>query len=204
MSTIFPAITLCINDPFTTKYAEKLYDTFINETRYNFISKSQVDFDLNNLVLMHVTNPLAYDDDARKKMGFNKNLFFTCSYYRYKSCKNDLHWYWSYTYGNCWQFNTGLNFSKDKIDIKNTTIEGREEGLIIALFPIVNENQYMTTWDNEMIVFVHNNPFKPLQTDAVYIEPGQTSFISIKRTITHKSPYPYSDCVDLASKSSKL
>jgi hypothetical protein len=42
-------------------------------------------------------------------------------------------------------------------------------------------------------------PFKPLQTDAVYIEPGQTSFISIKRTITHKSPYPFSDCVDLAS-----
>jgi hypothetical protein len=198
MPAKFPAITLCSNDPFTTKYAEKVYDTFINETSYHLISKSQVDFDLNNLVLMHVSNPLAYDDDARKRLGFNRNLFFTCNY-RNKSCTSDLHWYWSYTYGNCWQFNTGFNFSNNKIDIKNTTIEGREDGLTIALFPIVNENQYMTTWDNGMIVFVHNNQFKPLQTDAVYVEPGKTSFLSIKRTITHKSPYPYSDCVDLAS-----
>jgi hypothetical protein len=199
---IFPTITICNNDPFTTRQAENVYDEVLNQTGYNLTSINQIDTNLNNLVLMHVSNP-NYGDENRKRLGFNKSMIYSCKYKK-KSCQKDLHWYWSYTYGNCWQFNSGFNFTNDKIDIKNSTIEGRDDGLSLTLFPLINENQYMTTWDNGMIVFIHNYQYKPLLTDAVYIELGKTSFVSIKRTITHKYPAPYSDCIDLDTYSSHL
>jgi hypothetical protein len=57
----------------------------------------------------------------------------------------------------------------------------------------------MTTWDSGLIVYIHNNSFRPVSSDAVYIEPGKQSIISVKRTYTQKYPSPYSDCIDLTS-----
>jgi hypothetical protein len=191
----FPTITICNNDPFTNKLAEKLYDEVVNKTNYTRYTKDNVDVNLNNLVLMWASNP-AFGDENRLKLGFNKSIIFSCKFKK-KNCLNDFHWHWSYLYGNCWQFNSGLNSTNHKISIKNSTVEGREDGLSICLFPLVNNNQYMTTWDSGMVMFIHNNQFKPLLTDAVYLEPGKTSFVSVKRTITHRYPRPYSNCIDL-------
>ena len=200
--TDFPTVTICGNDAFTSKDAEHLYDKTLNVTGYPLGSVNLVDDNFNRLVQVEASSP-AYGDDKRKRLGFDLSLITSCKYNTIK-CGTDLHWYWSYDYGNCWQFNSGFNLTNQVIDIKNSTLEGRDYGLSMVIYPIINNNRYMTTWDNGMIVFIHNSSFRPLITDAVYIEAGKTSFISVQRKFTQKQPEPYSDCVDLGAYSSYL
>ena len=99
MPAIFPTITICSNDPFTSKYAEKLYDNVLNQTGFKLASKYIVDTNLNNLVLMQVSTP-SFGDENRKRLGFDRSIIFSCKFKK-KHCENDMRWYWSYTYGNC-------------------------------------------------------------------------------------------------------
>ena len=152
---------------------------------------------------MATSNP-TYGDENRKNLGFDISQINLCSYGQIKCNLSDFHWYWSYDYGNCWQYNSGLNFKNSKIDFKNTNLEGRDYGLYIVIFPLISKNKFMTTWDNGMVVFLHNSSYKPTSADAVYVKPGEMSFIAIKRVFTYNYPYPYSGCTDLSTYSSVL
>ena len=152
---------------------------------------------------MTTSNP-SYGDENRKRLGFNISLFNYCSYGEINCNLNDFHWYWSYEYGNCWQYNSGLNINNEKIDFKSTRLEGKDNGLYIVIFPLITENKFMTTWDTGLIVFVHNSSYKPSSVDAVYVKPGEMSFISLRRVFTSNYPSPYSDCIDLSTYSSEL
>ena len=120
---------------------------------------------------MRASSP-AYGDENRKKLGFNKSIIFNCKYNK-KKCDDSLHWYWSYDYGNCWQYNSGFNLANQKVDLKNASLEGKDYGFSLVVYPLINRNKFMTTWDNGMIVFIHNSSFKPVSSDAVYVEPGK-------------------------------
>jgi hypothetical protein len=62
----------------------------------------------------------------------------------------------------------------------------------------------MTTWQNGMVVFVHNSSFKPSPSDGVYVDLGKLTSIGVKRKFTQNYPWPYSDCRDLTTYSSLL
>ena len=116
-------------------------------------------------------------------------------------CINSLHWYWSSSYGNCWQFNSGFNLTNQKIDIKNTVSNGLDWGLKVQLL-LVNENNLTKTNDKGAVVFIHNSSFRPSQ--EIFIKPKEKTFIQVERTFIQKQPQPYSDCIDLTSYSSEL
>jgi len=100
--TEFPAVTFCDNTPFT-KDPPPIQD------------KQPLDlFNLQFLYLMSASAPPPYfDDDKRKKLGLSiwqiQNSFWPYCKFNNTDCSNDLHWYWSYDYGNCFQFNVGRN-----------------------------------------------------------------------------------------------
>ena len=82
----------------------------------NYTQVNNVNDDLNHLVQMAAANP-AFGDANRKKLGFlNSSIVFTCKYNKI-SFKNDLHWYYSFEFGNCWQFNVGLNMTDQLIEV---------------------------------------------------------------------------------------
>ena len=85
------------------------------------------------------------------------------------------------------------------LKVKNATLEGKDYGFSLVIYPLLSRNKYMTTWDSGLIVYIHNSSFKPVSSDAVYIEPGKQSIITVKRTYTQKYPSPYSDCIDLTT-----
>ena len=62
----------------------------------------------------------------------------------------------------------------------------------------------MTSWENGMIVFVHNSSFSPTLADGVHVDLGKLTSITVRRTFTRNYPYPYSQCKDLTQYSSYL
>jgi hypothetical protein len=70
------------------------------------------------------------------------------------------------------------------------------------MFPLINQNSFITTSSIGGVVFVHESKFEP--TDGVFVESRKNTFISIKKTITQKYPSPYSDCINLDSYNSDL
>jgi len=135
--TEFPAVTFCDNSPFT--------DGTNHPPRHD---QAQTDpHNLKYLYLMSASAPPPYyDDDKRKKLGFSMwhltNNWWPYCHFNDKNCTNDLDWYWSYEYGNCFQFNTGRNINNLPIDIKKSTIAGPDDGLEISVVPLANYNSY--------------------------------------------------------------
>ena len=77
--------------------------------------------------------------------------------------------------------------------------EGREYGLSIIFMNIANQNKYPALYAKGLVVFVNNQSFSPLESDAVYLEPGTETNIAVIRTFSHNQPWPYSQCQDIAN-----
>ena len=107
--------------------------------------------------------------------------------------------YFSYDFGNCYQFNAVFNSS-----IKKSFSEGIDYGLTLLMGPIVNNNKYLTSTSRGLVVFVQNQSFPLSDHDLINIETGKETNIGIKRVFTQNQPKPYSECVDLSEFSSDL
>ena len=130
-----------------------------------------------------------------------------------------MHWIWLFEYGSCFQFNSGLNLTNQKIDLVNVTRTESGYGFsLVILFQtlfslesqigsIVNETVLAR---NDFLIFVHNSSHSnriSSATDFVYLEYGEVKpqrlLLSIERTLMTRQPAPYSECIDLNSYSSQ-
>ena len=183
----FPAVTFCDFNKVTTQQGQNLLDNFThNSDCYGDFVCGRNKF----------SDP-SVSDENRKKSGLNLNVI-ECTY-NSTDCKNDLHWYWSYNYGNCFQFNVGLNGTNNLIEKKFANVAGIVNGLYIGVGDVIN----LFNSDYGMAVFVHNSSLRPREEDSVYIKPGELSFIGIKRRFVQNEPSPYTQCQDLTSYSSE-
>ena len=194
--TEFPAVTFCDYRPFTTATSP------FSQTTLKLDPEEKVEYGK-----MTAAN-MSYND--RKKLGLNINQIFSLDWskapciYNGENCSNYLHWYWSYDYGNCFQFNVGLNYTNGLIERQKSTRAGPDNALQLKIVPLINYNMDTQTLPSGMIVFVHNASMRPLKSDGVFIETGKKTFISVKRTFVSNSPFPYTDCQDLTTYSSPL
>jgi hypothetical protein len=123
------------------------------------------------------------------KCQFNKN---SCS-------SSDFEWYFDFHYGNCFKFNTGINSSGNSVPLKYSTIPGEENGLFLSFMLPDIANQFSFADSYGLRIFVHNYSFRPSSSESIILKPGSLTNIAVKRTIINKEPFPYSDCIDLAS-----
>jgi hypothetical protein len=211
--TEFPAVTFCDVNPFTTKESHTVYNNITTHYKSKRTKTNDTISLLENPDLYSMA-AFTYSDDYKKKLGLNINhlkdnhsgTFAFCKYNN-TDCVNDLHWYWDYEYGNCFQFNSGRNYSNAAVDLKQTNRPGKTSGLQISAFPIlfgdqgnVNTNLYAAGF----VVFVHNASLRPLKSEGVFVERGKETFISVKRTFITNAYSPYTSCQDLSSYSSFL
>lgn len=127
LPTDFPAVTLCNANQFNSLESQLLMESIME-----FNSLENQWSNLNKLTTMAASSP-NLTDTYRKKLGFDKNDFeLTCTFNQ-ANCTDDLHWYWHYDYGNCYQFNVGLNENNSRIGLKQTYGAGPQNGLIINI-----------------------------------------------------------------------
>ena len=206
--TDFPTITMCFGSPFSTSKGNNLLSKILQDiTRTGMIGMPYYGDDVNNLAKMYVSNP-SYGDENRQQLGLSINDVSTCKFNN-KDCLTDLHWIWSFYYGNCFQFNSGLNLTNQKIDLVQSTRTDPEYGLNIEFsFDYCNPNN--GSGNNQpptldFIVFVHNSSNRvSSSTTFVQVPLNFKLTLAIERTFFSKIAAPYSDCKDLSSYSSSL
>ena len=76
----------------------------------------------------------------------------------------------------CFQFNSGFNSKNDRIVLEEVNREGKDFGVTLAWFPVINLNKFVTTGAWGLVVFVHNSTFEP--NEGVFIEAGKMTYIS--------------------------
>ena len=197
-TTPFPTVTFCDSNPFTSLESQTLMESIAiaNEIQLNWSNITNV---LLWLTIYNASSPFT-SDSIRQNLGLTIDRI-KCTYNR-KDCTNDLHWHWSTEYGNCFQFNLGLNKFNQKINATNTLRYGKEFGLNIEVL-LSNENKYVTSKTDGLIVFVHNSSFKRFKK-GVFVGPVKQTFIEVERSLMQKQPSPYSDCTELSTYSSEL
>ena len=160
---------------------------------------------------MHAANP-AYGDENRKKLCLSINDIASCQFNKV-DCKNDLHWIWSYDYENCFQFNSGLNFSNQKIDLVKSYRLDKDYGLILIFkfdylimpqeIPIGNGIIISEIVDSFALIHNSSNMISS-STKLYYINFLSKKAFSFKKMFISKQRSPYSDCIDSSSYSSIL
>jgi hypothetical protein len=200
IKSVFPTVTICDYNPFTTRQAQMLYE----EVAKNY----SIHIDDPKLVIyakLYVSSPI-YSEQKKKSYGLNLSQI-QCKFAN-KPCdmSTDFEWLWMYTYGNCWQFNSGLGKMNSNLA---QTYNGLDFGLDLKVSLTKIENKYLFSSDNlfqGLIVFIHNQSFNPqgMEVSQAFVKPGEKSFIGVKRAFNFKHPYPYSQCIDLSDYSSDL
>ena len=196
--SLFPTVTICDNNPFTTLQAQDMYEEVAKN--FNILPNDSRIVDYANLI---VSDPF-YGDMKKQSYGLNLNQIISCTF-NGQPCNvtRDFDWIWIYSYGNCWQFNANLssdsNLKKSYDDIYfglNLTVS----------LEIKNKYLYSTNYLNGLLVLIHNNSFSPYYNEKskAFVETGKKTFIAVKRTFNYKMAYPYSQCVDLNHYSSEL
>lgn len=208
----FPTISICNLDPFVTQNASRfifnLYKSKLglNLTKENWQSKEMLHIvrQTKQFILSNALNP-NLDNTDRKSFGFFiEDILHECKFNLNECSAQDFSWYYSYDYGSCFKFNSGFNSENKRTPIKYSSKPGEYYGLNLKFVLGQSRNSFSLADSNGLKVFIHNNSFEPLSTDAIEVELSKLTNIRIKKSFTHKSPAPYSDCFDTKKSNSIL
>ena len=142
--TLFPTVTICNKNTFTTEYAYNFLKDLIKEKnltdvfdasqikKLSFNTKTTQLFNLLYPALGFIKNKNLSDND-KKKFDFSiKDILIDC-YFNGQRC-NYTDFEEVYEYGNCFKFNSGKDFFRNKIDFRNSIKAGNSFGLIVVLY----------------------------------------------------------------------
>jgi hypothetical protein len=198
----FPKVTICNQNKFATQNAFEFVknfnsswnfyrnrDLFVNMS-YAMSYATRVDF--YNIVLGNTFKPNLSDCDRQKLGHYFEDILLSC-YFNNQACNaSDFTWKFDPLYGNCYEFNSNGS------SIKQSTISGWINGLMLELYVNFNENLNefnsiyggvgaIVRFDNSTYLIDH-------AWEGVQIPAGFTSFIGVDRSFKFLLPRPYSNC----------
>lgn len=196
----FPTITFCNKNPFKTDDTDFEFRSFLREI-YNKSVKSSFnqgfnDLEKQSLFLEQVSRLMIYravEKDQRNKLSYDiDEMLISCSFNLETCNKDHFSHYWSNTYGNCYQFNNGKNYS-----IKSSTNPGKMNGLKLDLYAAKPKSKYSFIKSNGIIIFIHNSSTLPIMTiEGLSLPTGFETDVKIKKVSIKRLPSPHNNCVD--------
>ena len=169
--TQFPEVTICNQNPVTTKSG--------------YIAGLDANFPLD-------LGTLSVSQQQSLSHTF-EDILFACTFNNIECTTNDFFWYFDRNLGNCWAFNSGNNSSGQTVNLLNSIRAGADYGLQMTLYSNYYENLTYNNSFNGMIVKVVNASFLDL-SDGIYLAPGFVTNVAIDRFFELLLPKPYSDC----------
>jgi hypothetical protein len=195
----FPTITICNLNPFakntTVDYMKDLYLQRINSS----VTKEQITtkdlFYVYQEALINAKDH-TFGDDRKKSMGPDLNeMLLYCVFNNYFCSHENFSWIYTLLDGNCFQFNSGIDYYGKKDPIRKVHREGQYSGLDLELF--INENEpYMvnTSIMGFKVIIENSSSILSLFSKSIYVRPGTFIDIALHKVITERLPSPYSDC----------
>ena len=185
--TLFPTVTFCNINWFTTQYA------------YNLTQMNTQDGQIYTLP----------NSDKQKLAHYLDDVLLEC-YFNNSPCNaTDFSWSFDPDYGNCYTFNSGVDSNGTKVDLKQSNIAGWNFGLQMTLYVNVYEellNVSSDVFGLGALIRLGNNSFTSDYLDSgILLQPGLHVNMAVDREFKSMLPKPYSNCdVDNYSTTHKL
>ena len=171
--TLFPKVTFCNLNPFTTEYAWNLKKKGLS--KYNFQSLSS-----------HEKQLLSHSLE---------DILFECMFNNDYCSQADFIWSSDESYGSCYTFNSGFDSNGRKKDLKISTIAGPVVGLQLTLYVNIYEKFLSEIFQRGAIIRIGNSSYSiDYHHDGLFVTPGSSTYISIGREFKSMLPRPYSNC----------
>ena len=197
---------------YATEYIEgRLFDSFDLKKEELLSPTAEIYYKLRNarrFILNEISDP-NFNLTNKQRFGYPIGETLIDCHYNNENCKNltsDVFiWYFSYTYGNCFTYNSGFSYntdalnqysSKKSVPIKTVKKSGPLFGLSLEIFTGVTDSLFSLK-NYGAILFVHNQTSLPETTSGILLKPGSHSDIVVKKTFSSLVPSPYSDCQNL-------
>ena len=184
----FPTITICNNNPFTSIQAKYLMDNisfaYFNATIENMTYNQSFDYysNISELTKMFVSSPL-YSQTERENLEHKSILDLKGYQFNDEDCLKSpnkyTRKYFSYVYGNCFQFNSGLTDTNSPVNLLKQIVEGSQYGLTVKLGPIFDRNKYFSSLSDGLVAFIHNQSYQPVTAFAIRL--GLTKMVFLPR-----------------------
>jgi hypothetical protein len=173
-STLFPKVTFCNLNSFTTKYAWNLTETSIDDGMY-------------------------LSDEEKKKLGHDlKDILFECKFNLERCDSSNFTWSFDPWHGNCFTFNSDLDSSGNETTFKQSTMTGPLYGLRFTFYVNYYE-KFMDSATYNMLgalIRIGNSSFSTYYPalSGILVPPGFQANIAVEREFKSILPKPYSNC----------
>ena len=205
-SSLFPKITICNINPFTTEYALN-YLQGINSS-WNIFSLEMNNLTLDQKILfldefyhyfISTVNEKSFSVENRKKLSHSlEDILLNCSFNDQPCGSHDFTYKFDPYYGNCFEFNTGFDEFGNIVTLRQTTLTGSTYGLHLEFYVNMHENLTLFNSLNSalgLLVRVGNSSYlTDYGLDGIRISPGFLTDIVLDRTYKQILPKPYSNC----------
>jgi len=193
---IFPLITLCDANPFTSRKSSNLLKSLQDDSESNSPSNNHNKWTEYTSYAMNKAFSLS--DEQKQELGFSLNQSLkSCLFYDMPCMASDFTWKFSYRYGNCFQFDP------HKV-VKHAYFSENMYGVYLILGDLENQNEFSAYPSEGLKVFIHNGTEFGSNDVEIFMETGKQVKIDLSRTLTYRQPSPYSDCQDLSSFKSEI
>lgn len=188
-SSLFPTITLCNLNAFTTDYT---VNTFIKSFSPDVKNMMGYFPWLNFYLSTIMNNDLQMN---RSMFGDSKEKLLVESYFDVLLInQSELSYYFHPLYGNCYQFNSGKDQNGNEIALKRVTKNDRITGfrsvLNVSIHPQIKEYVY----DIGAVLMIHNSSISPFSVHGITLGANIITNIEISRQFSKQQPKPYSNC----------
>jgi hypothetical protein len=208
---LFPKITICNTNPFTTRYAAEFlrqlnrefypdFDVFNSEQMSQLTYKEKYGL-IGKFKLMAVYKMNGLNETEKRKLAHPlEEILFSCSF-NFLHCEaNDFTWVFDPWYGNCWIYNSGFNRTGQKVPFISSSLPGLTYGFQMSVY--VNFYKNLTLINSyagsvgALVRFENSSQFvSSMRGDDIKLEPGQSTSISLGRSFKSNLPRPYSNCL---------
>ena len=193
---LFPTVLICNANPFLTKESSAyIKQVLLSEMSLNITNLTKTEeylYIANRLMPSFAASPFL-NDSIKKSFGFPlEKILYYCSYNNKVCNASDFTWHFDFSFGNCFKYNDGIS-----AEIKSASTPGNANGFtFIFLLPKLNNDIEFQAGAGLRII-LYNNSHEPKINEGVFVQPGKSTFMQIKKTLINKQPYPYSECSSL-------
>lgn len=126
------------------------------------------------------------------------DMLLGCRFNNKKCTKDDFEHIFTFTYGNCYKFNSGKNFyGNESVPLKYISSPGKKNGLRLELFIGHSRQDIDILRTTGAHIFIHNSSILPLtDLEGISLAPGFETDVIINQVNFNKQSYPYSNCIE--------
>ena len=172
MPTLFPKVTFCNVNAFTTEYA------------YNLVQQGITDF-----------SSLSFNE--KKKLGHDLNdTLIKCKFNHYECDSSYFIWSFDEFFGNCFTFNSRANTNVTNFDLKSSTLSGQDYGFQLILYVNVYEKLLCRINNFGVVIRIGNSSYETFYSygEGILVSAGFLTYLAVNREFKSALPKPYSNC----------